>query len=67
MLRKVTKTIGRFKEGQEHDYPRAVWTKIANDAKMALDEFTIAIEANKVLQSALKRKPVFHRRAGATQ
>jgi len=34
---------------------------------MALDEFTIAIEANKVLQSTLKRKPVFHRRAGATQ
>ena len=38
MLRKVTKTVGRMKEGMALDYPFGVWQKIAKDAGMKLEQ-----------------------------
>lgn len=68
MLREITKDVGRFKVGQQHDYPQNVWTKIAQDAGMKLDTFSRPVEGNPVLQSSgLKRKPVVHKRLGASQ
>ena len=66
MLRQITKTVGRFREGAQHDYPRDVWNKIAADAGMVLDKFSTAIEENKVLQSSLKGRPRIHVRLGGT-
>jgi hypothetical protein len=31
MLRKFTKDVGRFKEGQLGNYPKDIWEKIAQD------------------------------------
>lgn len=68
MLREITKEVGRFKVGQRPDYPAGVWTKIALDAGMKLDAFSKPVEDNPVLQSSgLKRKPVLHKRLGASQ
>lgn len=65
MLRKVTKAVGRLKVGTQLDYPRGVWTKMAQDAGMKLEDFTVALESNAVLQSALKGKPQIRTRVGA--
>mgnify|MGYP001393462032 CR=1 FL=1 len=65
MLRKVTKAVGRLKEGILLDYPRGVWNKMALDAGMKLDDFTQERESNAVLQSALKSKPRIRTRLGA--
>lgn len=35
MLRKITVSVGRYKEGNQHDYPRGVWNKIAADLAKA--------------------------------
>ena len=66
MLRRITKQVGRFRAGNEHDYPFSTWNKIAADAGMALDKFSEEVQHNPVLQSSLKRRPVIHRRLGAT-
>lgn len=66
MLRKFTKDIGRYKTGQQADYPLDVWNKMATESKTKLDAFTVALESNAVLQSSLKRRPVIHQRLGAT-
>ena len=65
MLRKVTKAVGRLKPGTMLDYPRGVWNKMAQDAEMKLEDFTVGIESNAVLQSSLKSKPVIRTRLGA--
>lgn len=67
MLRKITRAIGRFRVGDEHDYPRSVWTKIAESAKMPLDKFSTPVEHNPVHQSAIRTRPMIHTRLGATQ
>ena len=67
MLRKITKAVGRYRVGDQPDYPRDVWNKIAVDAGMALDKFTQLVETpSSVLQSSLKGRPVIHRRLGGT-
>jgi len=66
MLRKVTKPVGRLKEGVMLDYPKGVWDKIAKDAGMKLEAFTVGIESNAVLQSALKGRPQIRTRLGAS-
>ncbi len=62
MLREITKQVGpRLRPGDAHDYPLAVWQKIAADAKRlnfkefpSLDAFSKAIAHNPALQSPLK-------------
>ena len=66
MLRKFTQAIGRYKVGQQHDYPLDVWNKLEKEAGKPLKSFTELIESNAILQSSLKRRPVIHTRAGAT-
>ena len=66
MLRKITSKVGRFNVGNQLDYPRSVWTKIAADAGMPLEKFSEAMESNAVLQSALKGRVRIHKRLGAT-
>lgn len=66
MLRKFTKDIGRFKTGATHDYPFAVWRKMAADSKQKLDSFTEQVEFNPGLQNPL-RGPIKPRtRLGST-
>lgn len=67
MLRKITKSVGRYRAGDVHDYPRDVWKKLASDAGMVLEDFAQEVAANAVLQSALKGRVRIHRRLGATQ
>ena len=31
MLRKITRSVGRYEAGNNHDYPKGVWDKIAVD------------------------------------
>lgn len=66
MLRKITVDIGRFRAGQQHDYPRDVWNKIAHDAGQKLSRFSMPVEDNPVHQSSLKGKPQAHKRLGST-
>ena len=65
MLRKVTKAVGRLKVGVQLDYPRDVWNKMSRDAGMKLEDFTVGVESNAVLQSALKGRPQIRTRLGA--
>lgn len=67
MLREFTKAVGRYKPGQQHDYPRDIWNRLAKEFKMSVDAFSRDVESNKVLQSSLKGRPIIHRRLGATQ
>lgn len=67
MLRKITKAIGRFREGSQHDYPRDIWKKIAADAGMKLESFSTPVEDNPVHQSSLKGRVRIHTRLGAPQ
>ena len=66
MLRKITQNVGRFKVGNQLDYPLGVWRRIEKDAGLALDKFSQVIEANAVLQSSLKGRVKIHKRLGAT-
>ena len=66
MLRKITQRVGRFNVGVQCDYPRDVWNKIEKDAGMPLEDFSVGIEANNVLQSSLKGRVKIHKRLGAT-
>jgi hypothetical protein len=64
MLRKFTKDLGRYKKGQSHDYPKAVWEQIAKSAKAKLDSFSEAVENNAVLQTMMRGSVSFHKRLG---
>lgn len=66
MLRKITQNVGRLKIGNTLDYPFGVWRKISQDAGISLDKFSVAVESNAVLQSALKGRSKIHTRLGAT-
>lgn len=68
-LRKITRAVGRYKVGQEHDYPRGVWNKLAEDAGLGLNEFTAeVVNGSPLAQSPLKgRRPTIHKRLGASQ
>lgn len=66
MLREITKAIGRYRVGNQHDYPRATWARLATGAKMPLDKFSVSVEVNPVHQSSLKSRPKIHTRLGAT-
>lgn len=63
MLRKFTKDLGRYKKGQSHDYPKAVWEQIAKSAKAKLDSFSEAVE-NNILQSMMRGPVNIHKRLG---
>ena len=68
MLRKFTAAAGRYKVGDVRDYPRDVWNTMARELGKKLDSFSQAVEMDSlVAQSALKGKPVIHKRLGATQ
>jgi len=64
MLRKFTKDIGRYKKGQQHDYPKAVWEQIAKSAKVKLEGFSEAVETNLVLQTMMRGPVNIHKRLG---
>lgn len=66
MLRKITQKVGRLNVGNQLDYPRGVWKQIEKSAGMSLDKFSVPMESNAVLQSALKGRVKIHRRLGAT-
>lgn len=66
MLRKITQKVGRLNVGSQLDYPRGVWKQIEISAGMALDKFSVPMESNAVLQSALKGRVKIHKRLGAT-
>lgn len=57
MLRKLKTSVGRYKKGELHDYPKAVWEKIAKDAHMKLSFFTEEVQFNPGLQAPM-RSPV---------
>ena len=68
MLRKFTAAAGRYREGDVRDYPRDVWNTMAREVGKKLDAFSQAVEMDSlVAQSALKGKPVIHKRLGGTQ
>ena len=68
MLRKFTAAAGRYRVGDVRDYPRDVWNTMARELKMKLESFSTACELDSlVAQSALKGKPVIHKRLGGTQ
>lgn len=66
MLRQITRQVGRFRVGNQHDYPLGVWNKISADAGMSLDKFSKPVEINTVHQSSLKGTPRIHLRLGST-
>ena len=65
MLRKITKAIGRYREGEVHDYPKAVWDKMAADGKTKLDKFSEPVEFNPGLQNPLRGPIKMRTRLGA--
>lgn len=66
MLRRITKAVGRWREGETRDYPLSVWNKIAADLGRSLDSFSVPAD-NPLLQSPLKGRVTLHKRLGATQ
>ena len=66
MLRRFTRDIGRFKEGELHDYPRGTWNNIASRAKVSLDSFTDEAEINQLLQSKTRGTLHIKTRLGST-
>ena len=65
MLRKITKTTGRYEVGNSHDYPRGVWLKIANDLGQHLDAFSVEVDVNQSLQSATRGPIHLRQRLGS--
>lgn len=65
MLRKFTKDLGRYKSGEVHDYPKAVWENIARSAKAKLDSFSEAVDHNQALQNPLRGPVRMHQRLGS--
>ena len=65
MLRKFTKKIGRYKEGELHDYPKSVWESLAKSAKAKLDSFTESADLAQALQNPLRGPVRTRNRAGA--
>lgn len=60
MLRKFTKTMGRYQEGAVHDYPRGTWDKIAKDFDKKLDSFTVELE-DRAITNPLRKSSDAHR------
>lgn len=66
MLRKITKDIGRYRAGEQHDYPRGVWNDIEAKAGMGLDEFSEAVDFNPTHQARTRGQPKIRPRLGST-
>ena len=66
MLREITKAVGRYREGNTHDYPRGVWNDIAATVGMPLDSFSRPVEFNPTHQSRTRGEPKFRTRLGST-
>jgi hypothetical protein len=66
MLREITKDVGRYREGETHDYPRGVWGDIATAAKQPLDSFSRAIEGNPTHQARTRGEQKIRPRLGST-
>lgn len=68
MLRTITLAVGRYRVGDQHDYPRGVWNRLADCAKMPLDKFSRVVSENPTHQSTTKgARPKIHHRHGSTQ
>lgn len=67
MLRKITKSFGRYREGEEHDYPRDIWERLSQELKQPLDKFSVPVQSSLILQNPLKGSATIHKRTGATQ
>lgn len=65
MLRRFTKTVGRFREGELHDFPKGVWSSMAASAKAELDSFSKPEEINQLLQSKTRGEHRERGRSGA--
>lgn len=66
MLREFTKAIGRYGEGEVHDYPVSTWNRMAASAKQPLDKFTRAVDINQGLQNPLRGPIKARTRLGST-
>lgn len=55
MLRRMTQDVGRFKKGDERDYPRGTWEQIATSAGKKLDSFSEVVDVNPSHISSMKR------------
>lgn len=66
MLRRITKSIGRYREGDQHDYPRGVWNDISMRAGKPLDSFSEAVEFNPTHQARTRGEPKIRPRLGST-
>lgn len=67
MLRRFTKNIGRYKEGQEIDWPHDVWLTVERQSGMKLSDFSIALDNPMPKQSTLKGKFRAHPRLGSAR
>lgn len=65
MLRKFTKDVGRFKQGEEHDWPKATWTQLETTEGKSLNSFSEAVEYNPSHQNMLKRRIHTKQRLGS--
>ena len=65
MLREFMKSIGRYKEGETHDYPKSTWDQISRNAGMKLESFTRPIANNPNLQNPLRGPVRIRKRLGA--
>jgi len=64
MLREFTQPIGRYKQGEVHDYPRTTWNQLAHNAKAKLESFTKAISIDTHLQNPLRGPVRIRKRLG---
>lgn len=65
MLRKITKAFGRYKEGEQHDYPIAIWRRFEKELRTPMDKFSVEVP-NPILQNPLKGPVTIHKRLGST-
>jgi len=65
MLRKMTQAIGRYREGETHDYPRGVWNDIAATAGKPLDSFSEPVDFNPTHQARTRGEPKIRPRLGS--
>ncbi len=66
MLRRITKSIGRYREGNTHDYPRGVWADVAAKAGEPLDSFSEPVEFNPTHQARTRGELKIRTRPGST-
>lgn len=64
MLRKFTKTVGRFEKGTVKDYPPATWAAIQDSAGRPLNEFT-TLQIENENQGVNENDPTNRRNASA--